>query len=434
MRVLRVYHAGRDRAHRARERALTDLGVDVTLVVPSAWPDHGSEPTLSAERFRIVELPVRRAGDVNRHVHADIRAIEKLLAEHRPDVLDLHEEPVSQVARQWLRAAGDVPVTMYTAQNVDKRFPPPFAQYETAAYRRIQALYPCSRQAASVARGKGFEGIVDVLPLGVDHAYSPGTQSVEDDEVRLGLVGRLVPEKGVLDAMRVLAHVRERRPARLSVIGSGPEEPAARSLAHELRVIDAVDFLGWQPVERLAELYRQLHVVLVPSRATETWVEQFGRIILEAQASGAVVAAYRSGAIPEVAGDDALLVDEGEVDELALAIGALLASPDRFTALREGGLERAAGFSWDAVAARQAALYERVAGTVGRTRRGSAASPGQRARARAEFGPPARLLGGDRPFALPVLRHDHAFTRAAGRAVDMASGGRRAITGVASHR
>src|SRR6202043_4225790 len=92
-----------------------------------------------------------------------------LIAELKPNILDVHEEPFSVAARQWLAAApADLPVVMYTAQNVDKRFPPPFAQYERAAHRRIVALYPCSAQAAAVARGKGFAGFIDVLPLGYD--------------------------------------------------------------------------------------------------------------------------------------------------------------------------------------------------------------------------------------------------------------------------
>ena len=221
---------------------------------------------------------------------------------------------------------------MYTAQNVDKRFPPPFAQFETAAYRRVDALYPCSRQAAAVARGKGFGGLVEVLPLGVDSTYSPGDQSATDPEIRLGLVGRLVPEKGVTDAVLVLAEVLRHRPARLVVIGTGPEEGPARALAQQLGVDAAVDFLPWQPLDELARLYRTLHVVLVPSRATHTWVEQFGRIILEGQASGAVIAGYRSGAIPEVASDAAVLVPEGAAAELAAGVQALLGDPDRYAA------------------------------------------------------------------------------------------------------
>src|SRR4051794_28502916 len=154
-RVLRVYHAGRDPAHRKRDRALALLDVDLTLVVPTAWPEGGAELRLTPEPFPVVEIEVLRAGDVNRHRYREDAAVQRALAEIQPDIIDIQEEPFSAAATQWVRAAGDRPVIMYTAQNVDKRLPPPFTQWERATYGRIQALYPCSRQAASVARGKG---------------------------------------------------------------------------------------------------------------------------------------------------------------------------------------------------------------------------------------------------------------------------------------
>ena len=421
MRVLRIYHAGRDSAHRARERALAALGIELTLVVPSSWPEGGAQAQLSDEPFEIVELDVSRPGDVNRHRYADSSILSKLVASRHPDVLDLHEEPVSLVARQWLRSAGAVPVTMYTAQNVDKRFPPPFAQYETAAYRRVDGLYPCSRQAAAVSRGKGFEGLIEVVPLGIDSTYAPGQQAADVPEVRLGLVGRLVPEKGVEDAIRVLAALAQNRPARLLVIGEGPEEAPARALAGRLGLAAAVDFLPWQGEAELARLYRDLHVVLVPSRATDTWVEQFGRIIVEGQASGAVVAGYRSGAIPEIGGEAAVLVSEGDVDSLATGVRALLDDPERYQDLRRSGIAWAARATWAAVAAQQVDVYRRVAS--GETRRTRLYRAGERRRraAEEEFGPAATLVGGARrPFALPVLRRDTAATRLMGGVTDLA--------------
>ena len=150
MKILRVYHAGRDPRHRQRERALVAAGLDVTLVVPCSWPDEGAEAQLSEERFRVVELPVRRAGDVNRHVYVDNGALSRLIDEVRPDVIDIHEEPFAAVTRQWLRALrSDSSVVMYTAQNIDKRFPPPFLA--TSALR-TSGLQPSTRAAAKPRR------------------------------------------------------------------------------------------------------------------------------------------------------------------------------------------------------------------------------------------------------------------------------------------
>jgi glycosyltransferase involved in cell wall biosynthesis len=419
MRVLRVYHGGRDPAHRMRERALADLGVDVTLVVPTSWPDGGAEATLGEEPFRIVELDVRRPGDVNRHRYAEDRQVRAVLDEVRPHLLDLHEEPVALVTRQWLRAsAGEpaLPVALYTAQNIDKRFPPPFAQYERSALHRAAALYPCSRQAASVARGKGFGGRMEVLPLGYDpDIYRPGAQTVDDPVLVLGLVGRMVPEKGVRDAVQVLAAVRRHRRARLLLIGSGPEIGPATALAAQLGVGDDVEVCPWVGAEELGRLYAGMHVLLVPSRATRTWVEQFGRVIVEAQASGAVVAGYTSGSIPEVAGDAGLLVGEGDAEVLAQRVCDLLRRPVELERRRQAGLSLAAGRTWSEVARQQADLYRCVcSGTL-------PPAPVGRAPAAVEFGAPARIAGASRPFALPVLRHDTPLSRALGAGLDLVS-------------
>jgi len=406
MKVVRVYHGGRNSSHRERERMLAASGADVTLVVPRAWPEAGSEVDLSQEPFRVVELPVRRSGDVNRHAYADVTQIAGLLEQVAPDVLDLHEEPFSVAAQQWLRAAdAKVPVVMYTAQNVDKRYPPPFDRAERRSLRRVEALYPCTRQAASVARGKGFQGQFEVIPLGFDPTmFSAGEQSLDDDVLEVALVGRLVPEKGVVDAVRVLAHLNELRPTRLTVVGQGPEARTAQQLADQLGVADRLRIEAWRPARETAAIYRRAHVVLVPSTPTTTWTEQFGRVIVEAQASGAVVAGYAAGSIPEVAGQDAVLVGEGDSQALARAVAALVADHRGYEARRAGGLELSRERTWLSVAGRQASLYRDVAS--GEVRRASLpASPrARRALAVAEFGPPAATVAGERPFALPVLR------------------------------
>jgi glycosyltransferase involved in cell wall biosynthesis len=395
----------------------------VTLVIPASWPERGAQASLSAENFRIIEVPVERAGDVNRHAYPNREELHRLIDELKPDILDLHEEPVSVAARQGLAAApSELPVVMYTAQNVDKRYPPPFSVYERRAHRRVAALYPCSRQAASVARGKGFAGLIDVIPLGYDpQLFHEGEQSLDDDELVLALFGRFLPEKGVRDAVQVLARVNSIRPARLLLAGSGPEERPARDLAAVLGVADRLQVELWRPASELAELYRRAHVVLVPSVATPTWVEQFGRVIVEAHASGAVVAGYASGSIPEVAGEAAVLADPGNATQLAERVVTVLGDLDEYARLRARGLALCRTRTWAHVAERQAELYRRViAGELERLP--LPRSPRERrAKARAEFGPPAATTAGVRPFALPLLRRGGAAAAALAAVIDAAT-------------
>jgi glycosyltransferase involved in cell wall biosynthesis len=419
VRILRVYHGGRNHAQRARERALAALGNEVTLVVPADWPEAGSDAVVDETSVAIVELPVKRAGDVNRHAYRDRSALARVLRDVQPDAIDIHEEPFSVAARQWLSVTPRAsPVIMYTAQNVDKRFPPPFYGYELDAYRRIGGLYPCSRQAAAVARGKGFDGAISVIPLGIDpRTFRPGNQSVLDDELVFGIFGRLVPEKGVVDAVHAFAHVARLRPARLRIVGEGPEAGAVQLISREHGIEDRVDLIPWLPADEIAALYSTTHVVLVPSMPTATWAEQFGRVVVEAQASGAVVAGYASGAIPEVAADAGVLTTVGDVGGLSRKLEELISDAQLYETRRAAGLGLAEHRTWDRVAAQQIELVERVR-DGGRRPCMPQSRGARRDAARQEFGPTALTTAGVRPFALPLLRNGGGVARALARVVD----------------
>jgi glycosyltransferase involved in cell wall biosynthesis len=420
LRVLRVYHAGGGEGQHGRELALAAYGADLTLAVPASWPSAASaDNVLAHQALHRIELEVVRTGDVNRHAYRDESMLTRVIRNVGPDVLDLHEEPFSVAARQWLRAAPvELPVIIYTAQNVDKRYPPPFSWYERSAHARAAALYPCSRQAASVARGKGYAGFINVIPLGFDpEVFHPGQQALHDDELIFVLSGRLLPEKGVSDAVRVLAEVNRIRPATLFVIGSGPEEGVARGLAAALGVDKQLRIVPWQPAHEIASTLRNAHVVLVPSRSTPTWTEQFGRVILEAQASGAVVAGYASGAIPEVVGSSGVLAREGDIDALSTSVVALLNDPDEWARLREQGIALSMARTWDLVAEQHADLYRQV--VEGDTRLDLPQSPRKRrSAARGEFGETAATPVGKRPFALPLLRRGGVIARALAGLID----------------
>jgi starch synthase len=88
--------------------------------------------------------------------------------------------------------------------------------------------------------------------------------------------------------------------------------------------------------------------------------EPLGIVNLEAMACGTPVVGSRTGGIPEVVadGETGLLVPPGDDEQLAAALNALLADPDRARAMGQAGRKRAvAEFGWPAIAAQTAALY-----------------------------------------------------------------------------
>jgi glycosyltransferase involved in cell wall biosynthesis len=94
--------------------------------------------------------------------------------------------------------------------------------------------------------------------------------------------------------------------------------------------------------------------------------EGFGLPPLEAMACGTPVVATRASSLPEVLGDAALLVEPGDAEGMARAIGRLTTDRALAEAHRRAGLERAAGFSWDRAASEVLAAYRRVTEPFGR--------------------------------------------------------------------
>ena len=180
---------------------------------------------------------------------------------------------------------------------------------------------------------------IRVVPNGVDALFTPEGPHAEGSYVLT--VGTLEPRKNLARAVE-----------------------AAASAGVELRVVGA---RGWGGVEAHgtnvtwlgavddAELARQYRGALCVVYAS--LYEGFGLPVLEAMACGAAVVTSRGGALEEVAGAAAVLVDP--LDAVAIAAGIEEAITRR-EQLRERGLERARAFSWDEAARRTQAVYEEV--------------------------------------------------------------------------
>jgi len=172
--------------------------------------------------------------------------------------------------------------------------------------------------------------------------FHPPAQSPEEPTV--AMVGQLVPWKGHRDFLRAAAKVREALPAaRFLIVGEDMfgDHPHYReeleALAADLGIAELVTFAGYRA--DVAELLRTVSVLVLPSRK-----EPFGRIIVEAMASGVPVVAYEEGGPKEIIahGETGLLVPPGDVARLASAVAGLLLDPAEAKKLGDAGRARAA--------------------------------------------------------------------------------------------
>ncbi len=139
-------------------------------------------------------------------------------------------------------------------------------------------------------------------------------------------VSNMRPVKRLTDIIRAFARIAHAVPARLVMVGDGPDRLPAERLACELEIVDRVTFTG-----NLAHVENVLAVADLFLLASE--VESFGLAALEAMACGMPVVAYRIGGVPEVVEDgvSGLLVPLYDTDALADAALELL-TPARMAA------------------------------------------------------------------------------------------------------
>lgn len=117
----------------------------------------------------------------------------------------------------------------------------------------------------------------------------------------------------------------------------------------------SIDVLGYISTAQLRDLYRRARVFAFPSLD-----EGFGMPVLEAMAHGIPVVTSNCSALPEVAGDAALLVDPQDTESIAAALVSLAGNESQRDDFSRRGLERARMFSWKSAVDRTWAVYDEI--------------------------------------------------------------------------
>ena len=197
---------------------------------------------------------------------------------------------------------------------------------------------------------------IRVIPHGVRVPTEDRTSTRQDLVLFVGAIQR---RKNVARLVRAF----ERMPAswRLALAGAADGFGAA----NELAAIDSsprksdIDVLGYVTQQELEALYRRAAIFAFPSLD-----EGFGMPVLDAMANGVPVITSRRSALPEVAGDAALLVNPEDTDDIADALQRLASNPGIRDDLAHRGRERAALFTWESALDKTWEVYKEVNGAI----------------------------------------------------------------------
>ena len=305
-------------------RFLRDRGHDVRVVTMADHPPTERPvpvTTISRRRPFVVRYPLVASRSARLARRADVlyatatyaAAAAASVAARRPLVAKLVSDPAYERARRYRLFEG----TLEAFQDDERRAVRALKALRTASLGRARRIVVPSRYLAEIAKRWRIDGgRIEVLanpappPSELPSANGRGDAFV--------FVGRLTAQKALPIALDALAEVP---PARLVIVGDGPERAALERRAQDLGVADRVRFEGALSREEALRWLAGARAALLPS----AW-ENMPHAAVEALAVGTPVVATAVGGVPEIVHDaeNGVLVPPGDVRALADAMRRVL--------------------------------------------------------------------------------------------------------------
>ncbi len=296
------------------------------------------------------------------------------IRQFRPHLIYCEHEQESLMAAEAALVRGvcapRTPLILYSWQNLLRPRSLPVAAVCAFTLAAAQHVFCASSEGIEVLRRQGYRGGASVIQqMGLDtRLFYPKPADALRTQIGLngfvvGFIGRLVPEKGIDTLLK--AATRAQSSVQLLIVGSGPEQAALQTLAGQLGIAGCCRFVEAVPQEGLVDYVNALDLLVLPSRTTVNWKEQFGRVLVEAMACQVAVAGSNSGAIPEVVGDAGRIFPEGDASALAAILDELANAPELRRVLAEAGYRRALeGYTIERLAEKTLNAWRQLAGDV----------------------------------------------------------------------
>jgi glycosyltransferase involved in cell wall biosynthesis len=368
LRVLFISHAYVVGVNQGKLNAIAQVeGVTVGLLAPSNWKALEWGRLLPLERpypnIEIYSAAVMFSGRVGAYFYAPW-VLWQVVRDFKPDLIQVETEVFSLCAFEaaiLARMTGK-PMVVFGWENQLRQLSAARWQICQFVLGTARAIIAGNQDGAKVMQKWDYRGLLEVMPqMGVDPQFfapAPTNSAI----FRIGFLGRLAHSKGIDLIFTAVAKLRDRGiDSQIILCGSGPEEAALRQLAADLQIAELVTWRGAVPHSQAPTELSQFDVLVLPSRSTATWKEQFGHVLIEAMSMGIPVIGSDSGEIPHVIGREDLVFPEEDANLLSEILARLIEDAQWRQEAGLYGLRRVHQlYSHDRIAQRLIALWQRV--------------------------------------------------------------------------
>ncbi|MDR2012875.1 MAG: glycosyltransferase [Rhodanobacter sp.] len=323
---------------------LNSHGVEVVLVT-----QHDESSWYPPSSVRMVRLPYQ--GTVGYFLN--VMALRRLLRIEQPDLLNVHYASgygtTAALAgfHPWLLSVWGSDVYDFPYENSVKRFLIRFNLHKASAIASTSHA-----MAGQVRRLTPDVNQIMITPFGIDISnFRPEPWRKDSSWITVGIVKTLALKYGVDLLLRAFAGLRVDpritalpQACRLMIVGDGPQRRELEVLAGELGIADRTYFAGSIPHAEVPDWLNKFDIYCAPSR-----LESFGVAVIEAGACELPVVVSDVGGLPEVVrgGETGLIVPRENVEELQMALAALVLNADLRKKLGRRGREHVAGiYDW----------------------------------------------------------------------------------------